>query len=152
MKKPKGFLHLKYEISVGRHDKTSPVVATGNLAMIVIWVIIENLLAVRALVDGSHAAKLSEAAPTDVLLDAQHQEIVSTRFQAEVVGFPGISALWALDARLIAILVPSHHSLGFLTLLGWLSIIVVIVVFELLRVGESLKSLHYDLESFGGNL
>ena len=107
MKKPKGFLHLKYEISVGRHDKTSPVVATGNLAMIVIWVIIENLLAVRALVDGSHAAKLSEAAPTDVLLDAQHQEIVSTRFQAEVVGFPGISALWALDACLIAILVPN---------------------------------------------
>ena len=60
--------------------------------MIVIRVIIENLLTVRALVDGSHAAKLSEAAPTDVLLDAHHQEVVCGVLETEVTGVPDISA------------------------------------------------------------
>ena len=47
--------------------------------MIVIGVILKGLPAMWALVDGSHAAELGEAAPTDVLLDAQHQEVVGTR-------------------------------------------------------------------------
>ena len=47
--------------------------------MIVIGVILKGLPAMWALVDGRHAAKFGETAPADVLLDAQHQEVVGTR-------------------------------------------------------------------------
>ena len=56
-----------------------------------------------ALVDSSHAAELGEAAAADVLLDAQHEEVVGTGLQAQVVRFPSISALWTLDTRLKAV-------------------------------------------------
>ena len=71
--------------------------------MIVIGVILKGLLTMWALVYGCHAAELGEAAAADVLFDPQHEEVVGTGLKAQVVRFPGISALRTLDTRLKAV-------------------------------------------------
>ena len=52
------------------------IITTGDLAMIVIRVVLKGLPAMWALVDGRHAPELGETTAADVLLDAQHQKVV----------------------------------------------------------------------------
>ena len=120
--------------------------------MIVVGVVLKGLPAVRTLVYGGHAAEFGEASSADVLLDAKHEEVVGAGLEAEVIGFPSVTALGAMDTRLEAVLVPSHHSLSLLSFLRWFSIVVVILILELLRVGKPLKSFNQDLEGFRRNL